>query len=186
MYVTSVTQSEIRLTLEVSIEMVNALRGERPQTRKALTEAGFSGAAEASEVSIQRVQSRLSDLLPIFAGLVSHTQSELAQQVNAELARLPISPAMVDHDGVGPHIHWTPTSATFDDRIISDILMALAQELCDNDTTRFGQCAADDCDDLFYDSTRNHSRRFCSDPRCANRTHTADHRARQRTTHSEA
>ena len=38
------------------------------------------------------------------------------------------------------------------------------------------------CDHLFYDATRNGSRRFCSDPRCASRTHTADHRARQRAT----
>ncbi|MGL4297698.1 MAG: CGNR zinc finger domain-containing protein, partial [Candidatus Neomicrothrix subdominans] len=47
-------------------------------------------------------------------------------------------------------------------------------------TARFGQCDASGCDWLFYDATRNRSRRFCSDPRCASRTHTADHRARRR------
>ncbi|MEO6571207.1 MAG: CGNR zinc finger domain-containing protein [Ilumatobacteraceae bacterium] len=31
---------------------------------------------------------------------------------------------------------------------------------------------------MFYDATKNRSRRFCSDPRCASRTHTAAHRAR--------
>ena len=65
------------------------------------------------------------------------------------------------------------------DELVS-ISMALAQELCDNGTIRFGRCGAADCDQLFYDGTRNRSRRFCADPRCASRTHTADHRARQR------
>ena len=86
------------------------------------------------------------------------------------------------HDGAPLHIHWTPSTATFDDQVIADILMALAQEVCDHGTTRFGRCAATDCDHLYYDATRNGSRRFCSDPRCASRTHTADHRARRRNT----
>ena len=68
---------------------------------------------------------------------------------------------------------------TFDDQVMADFLMALANELCDNGTKRFGRCAADDCDRLFYDTSRNGSRRFCSDPRCASRTHTADHRKRK-------
>ena len=63
-----------------------------------------------------------------------------------------------------------------------DFLMALAQELCEHGTSRFGTCAATDCSHLFYDVTRKGSRRFCADPRCASRTHTADHRARQRAT----
>ena len=70
----------------------------------------------------------------------------------------------------------------FDDQVIADFLMALSQEVCDHGTTRFGVSAATDCDHLFFDATRNGSRRFCADPRCASRTHTADHRARQRAT----
>jgi len=87
----------------------------------------------------------------------------------------------VAHDGAGPHLHWTPTTATFDQQVVADVLMALAHELCDNGTNRFGRCAASGCDDLFYDGTRNRSRRFCDDPKCASRTHTAQHRARRRT-----
>ena len=102
--------------------------------------------------------------------------------INAQLAGIHITPSLTAHDGADLHIHWTPTSATFDDQVVADFLMALAQEICDHGTSRFGTCAASDCEHLFYDVTRNGSRRFCADPRCASRTHTADHRARRRAT----
>ena len=178
MYVSSVSQSEIRLTLEVTVDIANALDAGSLDTRRVLDEAGFSRAADASEASVQRVTARMKALLPLLHDLPGSDQETITNRVNVELKKLPISPSVVDHHGIGPHIHWTPTSASFDDQIITDVLMALAQELCDNGTSRFGSCAASDCDDLFYDGTRNRSKRFCSDPRCANRTHTADHRAR--------
>ena len=96
--------------------------------------------------------------------------------INARLSDIHITPSLTDHDGADLHIHWTPASATFDDQVVADFLMAVAQEVCDHGTSRFGICAATDCEHLFYDATRNGSRRFCADPRCASRTHTADHR----------
>lgn len=181
MYVATVTQSEIRATLEVAVGMVNQINDGEPDVRDLLTEAGFSRASSASAASVERLTSRMGSLRPLFERLPDPDldQDETAAMVNEELTELPISPSIANHDAIGPHIHWTPTTARFDDQILSDVLMALAQELCDNSTDRFGRCAATDCDRLFYDSTRNNSRRFCDDPRCASRTHTADHRARR-------
>ena len=149
--------------------------------RALLTAAGFSGASDASQASLDRLTGRIGDLLDLFRGLADDetAAAEVAAGLNSELARLPIHPAIVDH-GHGPHLHWTPEHTRFDDAVVADILMALSQELCENGTARFGVCAADDCEHFFYDTTRNGSRRFCSDPRCASRTHTADHRARKR------
>lgn len=160
--------------------MANALANDSLDARLTLGSAGFTRAAEASGASVQRLSSRLTDLLPLIRDLPDLDTVTAIARVNEELTELPISPSIVDHDHVGPHMHWTPSTATFDDRVMSDLLMALAQELCDNGTIRFGRCDAADCDQLFYDGTRNRSRRFCADPRCASRTHTADHRARQR------
>lgn len=179
-HVASVSQSEIRTTLEVAVDMANALLAGELDARRVLSDAGFSRAPQASEASVQRLSSRMGALLPLMGDLPDLDTAAAVARVNEELTELPISPSIVDHDGVGPHMHWTPSTATFDDQVISDVLMALAQELCDNGTIRFGRCGADDCDHLFYDGTRNRSRRFCPDPRCASRTHTADHRARQR------
>ena len=180
MYVSSASQSEIRLTLEVTVEMANAQLADGLDARRFLIDSGFSGATQASEASVQRLSSRFNDLLPLICDLPDIDTPEASERVNSKLSELPIAPAIVDHGDVGPHMHWTPERAGFDDRVLSDVLMALAQELCDNGTIRFGRCAAADCERLFYDGTRNRSRRFCSDPRCASRTHTSKHRARHR------
>ena len=193
MYVTSGIDTEIQLTLEVVVEYVNALLdldgdtsdgGDTSDavvdTRRLLGEQGFVRAAVAPEAAIRRTASRLRDLVPRLLSLPDSDLEAATAWVNAELNELAIAPSLSNHDGADLHIHWTPSSATFDDQVLADVLMALAQDLCDHGTTRFGRCAAADCEHLFYDATRNGSRRFCSDPRCASRTHTADHRRRRK------
>lgn len=181
MYVASVTDSEHRVTLEAMVDLHNALADDgRADPRPLLADAGFSRAPDASAASMSRVTRRMLDIADFLAELPDLEAEDAATRITEELTELPISPSIVDHGGLGPHIHWTPTTARFDDQIMADVLMALAQEVCDNGTIRFGTCGADDCGRLFYDATRNRSRRFCSDPRCASRTHTADHRKRKR------
>ena len=183
MYVTSGNDTEQLLTLEVMVDFANALAEQGADdidTRDILTTAGFLRAELAPEAAIRRTTERFVDLLPRIQTLPGSDVVTAVTWTNAELTELTISPSLSDHDGNELHIHWTPASATFDDQVLADILMALANELCDNGTKRFGRCAADDCEHLFYDSSRNGSRRFCSDPRCASRTHTADHRKRKK------
>ncbi len=187
MYVTSGHDTEIRLTLEAMVDLVNALSdaresGERADVRGLLDSHGFTKANSASAASIERVESRMNELLDKLATLATSEPQPTVQWINRELADLHITPSLTDHDGAGLHIHWTSESAAFDQQVIADVLMALGQDICDHGTGRFGTCAAATCDHLFYDATRNGSRRFCADPRCASRTHTADHRARQRST----
>ena len=176
----STTRSEFRLTIEAAIELLNGLDDDDFDVRAVLDRRGFGRAANASEASIARIGRRLGELHPLFAELPDLEADQAAARINEQLTEVAIAPAVVAHDGVGPHLHWTPATATFDEQVVADILMAVALEVCDNGTTRFGHCDASTCDDLFYDSTRNRSRRFCDDPKCASRTHTADHRARRR------
>ena len=180
MHVTSGIDTEIRITLEAVLDFVNAHADGDVDTRAILHDHGFTRAAVAPEAAIERVEDRLATLAPRFASLPSSSAEQSAAWVNAELVELDIAPSLTEHDGAALHIHWTPSSARFDDQVVADVLMALAQELCDTGTSRFGVCSATDCEHLFYDATRNGSRRFCNDPRCASRTHTADHRRRQR------
>ena len=187
MYVTSGHDTEIRLTLEAMVDLANALAdagaaGGAADVRGLLSDHGFTRAGAASAASIGRVESRVGAMVPTLHSLPTAAPQPTVTWINGQLADLHITPSVTDHDGAGLHIHWTPAAARFDEQVVADILMALAQEICDHGTDRFGTCAAADCDHLFYDATRNGSRRFCSDPRCASRTHTADHRARQRAT----
>jgi hypothetical protein len=186
-YVTSGHDTEIRLTIEALIDLVNAFAdalsappSERVDARMLLHDHGFSRAAGASVAAIDRVEQRVGSMVATLYGLPQATTEPTVAWINSQLSAITITPLLTDHDGAGLHIHWTPASATFDDQVVADFLMALAQELCDHGTSRFGRCAATDCERLFYDVTRNGSRRFCADPRCASRTHTADHRERQR------
>jgi len=185
-YVTSGHETEIRLTLEAAVDLVNSLNdpsaSESTPTRELLHRHGFARASTAPAAEVRRVDERMGRLLERFNSLPDASEDDTVAWVNAEIARLAIAPSAVTHDGAPLHIHWTPTTAAFDDQVLADILMALVHELCDHGTKRFGRCAASDCEDLYYDATRNGSRRFCSNPRCASRTHTADHRARQRQT----
>ncbi len=186
MYVRSGHDTEIRLTLEAAVDLLNALAdadGDGPpaDVRAVLDDHQFTRAAGASAAAISRVESRARAMAPALRQLADGEAAAIITWINRELAAIPITPSLTEHDGASLHIHWTPSAATFDDQVVADILMALAQEVCDHGTERFGRCAASDCEHLFFDATRNRSRRFCADPRCASRTHTADHRARQRT-----
>ncbi len=179
MHIATTTQAEVRTTVETLFALANGIRRGDVDVRQVLTDAGFSRASAASAASMTRLEARLRELVPLLVELPDLDTATAARRVNEELTELPIAPAVVDHDGVGPHLHWTSSTARFDDQVMADVLMAVAQELCDNGTDRFGRCGAADCEDLFYDTTRNRSKRFCADPRCASRTHTAHHRARR-------
>jgi hypothetical protein len=187
-YVTSGHDTEVRLTIEALVDLANALAdaaadpdGGDVDVRTLLHDHRFSRAAGASTAAIDRVEQRVGSMVARLVELPGAEPEPTVAWINAQLSGIHITPSLTDHDGADLHIHWTPDAATFDDQVVADFLMALAQEVCDHGTTRFGRCAASDCDRLFYDVTRNGSRRFCADPRCASRTHTADHRRRQRT-----
>ncbi|MFV0524746.1 MAG: CGNR zinc finger domain-containing protein [Acidimicrobiales bacterium] len=190
MHVASTPASEIRITIGVLVDLTNRLGAvdDRPglvpeEVRAVLADAGFTRARSAPAAALTRLTGRLVDLAVMVERFPGLDTAAAASMVNEQLTELPVAPAVVEHDGVGPHIHWTPSTARFDDQVVADMLMALAQELCGHGPDRFGRCAAEGCDRLFHDVTRNHSRRFCSDPRCASRTHTADHRARRAGAH---
>lgn len=55
--------------------------------------------------------------------------------------------------------------------------LGLAEALALHGPDRLKSCAAEPCQDVFIDTLRNRSRRFCS-PRCANRHHVAEFRRR--------
>lgn len=186
MYVRSGHDTEIRLTLEAMVDLLNALAdADRPggvdaDVRSLLHGHGFTRAIDASSAAVERIERRVRAMADTLRALPDGSAEPTIEWINRELTQIPITPSLTEHDGADLHIHWTPSNATFDDQVVADVLMALAQEVCDHGTSRFGTCAATDCDDLFFDATRNGSRRFCANPRCASRTHTADHRARQR------
>jgi predicted RNA-binding Zn ribbon-like protein len=67
------------------------------------------------------------------------------------------------------------------DGILWPILRSTARLLTDGDLARVGQCADDrGCGYLFYDTSRNRSRRWCDMNACGNRAKSQRHYARHR------
>ncbi|HEY7050070.1 MAG TPA: CGNR zinc finger domain-containing protein, partial [Jatrophihabitantaceae bacterium] len=66
------------------------------------------------------------------------------------------------------------------DRLAAEAGMAFADLIRTGELDRLRICAADDCDAVLVDLTRNRSRIYCDTGNCGNRQHVAAYRARQR------
>lgn len=176
---------EVRVTVEAAVSVSNTvldnaveLDARRAGVRAVLIEHDFSRAAVATEEEMVAFFDRSVALARLVDQLPEAELGDAVAHMNAALEVCAIAPSLSAHDGYALHIHWTSATTPFAHQVAVDLLMALAQTLCDHGTERFGRCDASDCDRVFYDGTKNRSRRFCDDPRCASRTHTAAHRAR--------
>lgn len=98
--------------------------------------------------------------------------------INALLAEHHALPQLVRHDEWDWHLHATPPEAPLAARMAVEAAMALVDVVRNGEASRLGVCAADDCDDVVIDLSRNRSRRYC-EKGCANRLHVAAYRARR-------
>jgi predicted RNA-binding Zn ribbon-like protein len=86
-------------------------------------------------------------------------------------------PHLVRHDGFDWHLHGLPAGAPIADVIAVDAAMAIVDLVRTDDTARCKRCGDDRCERMFFDQSRNRSRRFCSTT-CQSRTNVAAFRAR--------
>jgi predicted RNA-binding Zn ribbon-like protein len=101
-----------------------------------------------------------------------------ARRTNVLLRRTGARPQL---DTQGPdewNLHFHGPDDTFGVGWAAGIAAGLAMALGTSDAGRLGVCAADRCDRVHLDTSRNGGRRFCS-TRCQNRTKNAARRARQ-------
>ena len=98
--------------------------------------------------------------------------------VNDLLCEARALPQLVDHDGLGWHVHATPADAPLPQRMAVEAAIAVIDVVRAGELARLRICEAADCDDVVVDLSRNRSRRFC-DGGCAARAHTAAYRARR-------
>ena len=106
------------------------------------------------------------------------TADEAVALVNTLLADANALPQLVKHDGWDYHIHATSPDAPLADRMAVDAAMAIADVIRVGEFGRLRVCAADDCEDVLVDLSKNRSRRFCS-LTCANRVNVAAFRSRR-------
>lgn len=76
----------------------------------------------------------------------------------------------------GDGLTWSWDDADHPERPLWPIARAATDLLTTHDLNRIRICAADDCDWLFYDTSRNQSRKWCDMSTCGNRAKVARYR----------
>lgn len=111
--------------------------------------------------------------------LTADSDDQAVTTLNDLLRRHPVHPLISGHDDRDWHLHLSDDERPPGELLVATATFGLVTWLLDVGMDRRGQCTAGDCDDLYVDTSRNHSRRYCSTT-CSNRANVAAHRARQR------
>ncbi|GAA3794485.1 hypothetical protein GCM10022226_12320 [Sphaerisporangium flaviroseum] len=112
--------------------------------------------------------------------LLAEHAADQAVRINALIRRYGAQPYLVEDVGQPFHLHFHGSGGTQVEALGGEFATALALIVDGYGPDRFGQCAAQQCEAVFIDVTRNASRRYCSAP-CTARAKTAAYRSRHRT-----
>ncbi|WP_423919692.1 CGNR zinc finger domain-containing protein [Frigoribacterium sp. 2-23] len=137
---------------------------------------GFSGRIDGDDAELEAVRQARTRLRSLW----SLERDAMVPEINDLLAHLNAVPRLERHDGIDWHIHATEQTAPLADRLLVEAAMALVDVIRTDATDRLRRCAADDCDGVLADLSRNGSKRFCS-VRCGNRMNMVAFRERRAT-----
>lgn len=172
---------DTEVALVAAAALVNTASTEGEQLRspadlvRFLDEHQWTGDRLGNDAELQEVR----DLRPVLRRLWEAQEAELVPLVNQVLADARALPQLVEHDGFGWHIHAVPHEAPLATRMAVEAMMAAVDVIRAGELERLKTCAADDCDDVVVDLSRNRSRRFCEGG-CGNRENVRAYRDRQR------
>jgi predicted RNA-binding Zn ribbon-like protein len=136
---------------------------------------GFSGSRTRTAAELRSVKRLRGEL----AALWSADEDTAAKAINKLLADAKALPQLVKHDQWDWHLHATTPEAPLADRMGTEAAMAIVDVIRSKEMERMRLCAAEDCDAVVLDLSRNRSKLYCDTGNCANRTHVAAYRARK-------
>lgn len=176
---------DVELSLLAATTLVNTLpdashSGEDEFTTMAQLDEWFEG--EGFTGARLHTGAELESLRALRLRLRALWEAESDEQavaiVNGMLAEGGALPRLVDHDGLGWHIHANAPDAPLADRVMVEMAMAWVDVLRQGERSRMKRCAADDCGAVLVDFSRNRSKRFCDVGNCGNRMNVRAFRAR--------
>lgn len=138
-------------------------------------EQQFSGSRTHDQAELRAVRRMRGQLRAIWIA----PEDEAAGLVNQLLARAKALPQLVKHDGWDWHLHATPPAAPLDQRMGTEAAMALVDVIRSKELDRLRVCAAEDCEAVLVDLSKNRSRRYCDTGNCGNRANVAAYRRRK-------
>jgi predicted RNA-binding Zn ribbon-like protein len=136
---------------------------------------GWTGSRRHDRTELDAVRA----LRPRLRQIWDEDKNGTVRVVNELLRDSRALPQLVQHDDWDYHVHATSADQPLADRMAVEAAMALVDVIRMDELDRLRVCAADDCDDVLVDLSKNRSRRFC-DRGCGNRVNVAAYRARQR------
>jgi predicted RNA-binding Zn ribbon-like protein len=114
----------------------------------------------------------------IRAVALAESQDDVLRGLNELLGLARPRPYATDHDGE-LHLHYARADASLLEQVTTTVAMGLSQVVVQHGWQRLGVCSAEGCDDVYVDTSRNASRRYCSNT-CASRSTVAAYRARRK------
>jgi hypothetical protein len=136
---------------------------------------GFTGSRQHDQPELEAVQA----LRPRLRQVWFEDKDGAVTLVNALLRQGSALPYLMKHDEWDYHLHATSADQPLADRMMVEAAMAFVDVIRTDELDRLRVCAADDCDDVVVDLSKNRSRRFC-ERGCGNRANVAAYRARKR------
>jgi predicted RNA-binding Zn ribbon-like protein len=135
---------------------------------------------EAGEAVFRHALALREALYRVFAATLAgqHPAAADLEAVNAILADA-MSRARLDWAGGTLTWGWPDESGALD-RMLWPIVRSAAELLTSPDLARVRECPGADCDWLFLDTSKNHSRQWCAMDTCGNRAKARRHYARRR------
>jgi predicted RNA-binding Zn ribbon-like protein len=109
---------------------------------------------------------------------LADSQDDVLTRLNELLALARPRPYATDHDGE-LHLHYARPDAPVLEQLTTTVAMGIAQVVTQHGWQRLGVCSAEGCGNVYVDTSRNASRRYCSNT-CASRSTVAAYRARRK------
>ncbi len=103
-----------------------------------------------------------TDLRSIFAAVAAGDECDAVERLNSLLIQHPVHPQLSGHDGHRWHLHITE-SGSIPDRYAAGAAMGLAVLISADGLRRLAMCEASDCGNVFFDTSSNLTRHYCSD-----------------------
>lgn len=136
----------------------------------------WSGMRAGSSRELEQV----TELRPVLRRFWELPEPEAVDLVNQLLRDADALPQLVKHDHWDWHLHATGPDAPLVTRMAVEAAMAMADVIRTKELSRLQVCAADDCDAVFVDLSKNRSKRYCDVGNCGNRANVAAYRRRRR------
>jgi predicted RNA-binding Zn ribbon-like protein len=165
--------------IELAIELANAERSDPGWARAFLGSHGDWFTPDTSfELSPGETHRAATTAQLVRAVAQAQTQDDVLTRLNELLALARPRPYATDHDGE-MHLHYARPDAPVLEQLTTTVAMGLSQVVVQHGWERLGVCSAESCDNVYVDTSRNASRRYCSNT-CASRSTVAAYRARQK------